>query len=605
MFVHEGALGPGRRGRRAPRLLRTGLAVLASAAIGVSGCSGPGSGSTPAGPSAGRGAGSPMYHGSDPLGSASIALRPGPADAVLTQRGDLTRLGWDSTESGLTVASVKSGGFGKRVAFPVDGKIYAQPLYAPGLDINGGVHNVAIAATQHDTVYAFDADATSPSTPPLWQTSLVQPGARTFQAATDKVASGALCNSIVPEVGISSTPVIDWATKTVYVMALDVERGTLTYRLHALDLLTGKEKQPSTVVAGSSPGVGLDSDNGLVEFSGSKEQQRMGLTLVDGAVYAGFSSWCSRSPYHGWVMGFDASSLKQTIVYDDSPNASGGGLWESGAAITADAHGHLYIVTGNGQYDLNTGGADVGDSILEMEPRGGTLVAVDEFTPFDQACRAAHDQDLGSGSPLTVPGHDEMILSSKTGAVYVLNLSDLGGYTDSGVGTGAAQVASCSNWPAQTNVDKVKQELTIQTVPGGMWGTWAYWSDGTNQYVYGSGTAGKLTQWKLNPNGTIAAAPVAEVPLAYSYPGAIPVVSSDGGDPASAILWTIDQTHGATLRAYAAADVSDQIWNSAQDSARDGLAGGEFDHFSVPTTADGLVIVGDQHTLDVFGQVSR
>lgn len=586
------ATGPARRG--APRLLRAGLAVLALTSLAAAGCSG----TRAAGPAAAPPAVSPLFHGADPLSNASTDLKPGPADAVLTQRGDLTRLGWDSTETSLTVAELQSGDFGRRVAYPVDGKIYAQPLYAPDLTVNGSPHNVVIAVTQHDTVYAFDANATSPSTPPLWKISLLQPGARTFEAATDKVVTDAQCKSIVPEVGISSTPVIDWSTKTLYVVALDLEDGNMTYRMHAIDLLTGKEKQPSTVVEGSSPGRGIDSAGGMVTFMPVEEQQRMGLALVNGTVYAGFSSWCGLSPYHGWVMGFSASSLKQTIVYDDSPNAWGGGLWESGAGITADSHGHIYIVTGNGPFDLNTGGPDAGDSILEMEPVEGTLVAVDEFTPYDQGCRAQHDQDLGSGSPLMVPGSGELILSSKTGSVYVLDQSKLGGYTN------YPMPASCANWPAKTDVDKIKQEMTVQTVVGGMWGTWAYWSNGTNAYVYGSGSGGNLAQWKLAANGTIIPGPVAQTPLVYDYPGAIPVVSSDGGNPASAILWTVDQTHGATLRAYEAADISKQIWTSAQDPSRDGLDPGEFDHFSVPATADGLVIVGDQGQLDIYGQLA-
>jgi len=593
---HDRAHGPTRASFRRRRAILAVLAVVSLAAATAAGCSSPAT-TKPAKPANPAKAVSPLYHGTDPLSSANINLRPGPADAVLTERGDLTRLGWDSTETSLSVASLESGDFGKRVSFPVDGKIYAQPLYAPGLTIDGAVHNVVIAATQHDTVYAFDPNATNPNAAPLWKTSLIQPGARTFDAATDKVVTDGQCKSIVPEVGISSTPVIDWATQTIYVMALDVEHGALTYRLHTLDLLTGQEKQPSTVVAGSSPGDGIDSVDGVVTFAPREQQQRMGLALVNGTVYAGFSSWCGLSPYHGWVMGFDASNLKQTIVYDDSPNAWGGGLWESEAGITADSHGHIYIVTGNGPYDLNTGGPDAGDSILEMEPRGGTLVAVDEFTPYDQLCRAENDQDLGSGSPLTVPGHNEMILSSKTGAVYVLDQANLGGYVK------VPAPASCADWPSRTDVDKIKQELTAQTVVGGMWGTWGYWSDGTNSYVYGSGSGGNLTQWKLAADGTIVAAPVAQVPLAYDYPGAIPVVSSDGGDAASAILWTVDQTDGATLRAYPAADISKQIWSSAQDPARDGLVAGEFDHFTVPTIADGLVIVGDQGRLDVYGQL--
>jgi hypothetical protein len=588
------------RPRRADRCRsRTFPAALALISLAAAGCSSP-TRTVPAPtptPVNRPTAVSPLYHGLDPLRSASIDLRPGPADAVLTQRGDLTRLGWDSAETALTVSSVESGDFGRRVSYPVDGKIYGQPLYAPALTVDGAAHNVVIATTQHDTVYSFDADASSPTTPPLWKTSLLQPGARPFEAATDKVVTDGQCKSIVPDVGISSTPVIDWATKTIYVMALDVEGGRLTYRLHALDLLTGKEKQPSTVVSGSSPGKGIDSVDGVVAFTPREQQQRMGLALVDGSVYTGFSSWCGLSPYHGWVMGFDASTLKQTIVYDDTPNAWGGGLWESEAGITADSHGHIYIVSGNGPYDLNTGGADAGDSVLEMEPHDGTLVAVDEFTPYDQACRAENDQDLGSGSPLTVPGHDEMILSSKTGSVYVLNQANLGGYTS------VPPPASCANWPSRTNVDKIKQELTVQTVVGGMWGTWAYWSDGTDSYVYGGGAGGNLTQWKLAADGTIIPAPIAQVPLAYDYPGAIPVVSSNGSDPASAILWTVDQTNGATLRAYAATNIAKQIWSSAQHPARDGLDPGEFDHFTVPTTADGLVIVGDQSSLDVYGQL--
>ena len=188
-----------------------------------------------------------------------------------------------------------------------------------------------------------------------------------------------------------------------------------------------------------------------------------------------------------------------------------------------------------------------------------------------------------------------MILSSKTGSVYVLDQSSLGGYVS------VPKPKSCANWPGRTNVDKIKQELTVQTVPGGMWGTWGYWSSGTTAYVYGSGVGGKLTQWQLASDGTIVPTPVAQTALTYDYPGAIPVVSSDGGNPASAILWAVDQTDGATLRAYQATDVSDQIWTSAQDPARDGLDAGEFDHFTVPTTADGLVIVGDQKQLDIYG----
>ena len=574
--------------------------ALRRAAYGLSGCAavgvivllvaqvlvGPGRSALPAGPTS--------IGGPDPAAATRIALKPGPSNAVLTARGDLSRLGLDDSEPALSQAALTSGRFGKRVAYPVDGKIYAQPLYVPRLHIDGGVHNVVIVATEHDSVYAFDAEATSPSVAPLWHVSLLQPGARTFQAATDRVAKNRLCDSIVPEVGITSTPVIDWATQTIYVMALDVEHGTLTYRLHALALTTGTDKHPSTVVSASVSGSGLDAANGSVAFRAAEEQQRMGLTEVNGVIYAGFASWCGWAPYHGWVLGYSAATLARQVVFNTSPDSWGAGLWESESGITVDAHGHLYLVTGNGPFDLDRGGRDAGDSVLEVVPEHGTLHVLDYFTPFDQSCRVAHDQDLGSGSPLVIPGEHEFVLSSKTGAVYVLSQASLGKYHT---------VANpCKSTTEQhTHIDTVKQELSFDTVQGGMWGTWAYWSQGTAAYVYGSGSTSRLTQYKLQPGGTIRAAPVARAPLAYSYPGAIPVVTGNDGAPGSGVVWTVDQTHGATLRAFAADDVAKQLWNSAADRGRDGLDPGEFDHFTVPTTADGLVIVGDQGHLEIYG----
>lgn len=531
---------------------------------------------------------------SDPLAHARFNPKPGPPDAVLTQRGDDTRLGWDATEKALTVATVGSAKFGRRAAFPVDGKVYAQPLYVPRLSIDGRQHDVVIVATQHDTVYAFDAHGTGKGTGPLWQSSLLQPGARPFLAATDRVATHRLCDSITPEVGISSTPVIDLASGRIYVMALDVEAGKLTYRMHALSLGTGKDIAPSTVVGAAVPGTGIDANNGTVAFVASDEQQRMGLTLVNGIVYAGFSSWCGLSPYHGWVLGYRTGDLGHAIVYNVTPDSDQGGLWESESGITVDSHGHLFIATGNGPYDLNTGGRDVSDSLLEMVPQDGTLKVVDEFTPFDQLCRDEHDQDLGSGSPLMLPGGQEMVLSSKTGAVYVLNNRKLGGYTQ-------AKGDACKQ-RGLTTVDRIKQELTIDSVPGGMWGTWGYWASANGTYLYGSGAQGKPTQWQLAGNGDINPTPVATAPDSFSFPGAIPVTSSNGGAAGTGIVWTIDQTNGAVLRAFDASNIGDEIFNSARDAGRDGLDDTNgFNHFDVPTIADGLVFVGDQSHLEIFG----
>lgn len=588
-------------------------ALLVSGALalhwGSAGASGPGHGDA-AGPGPAQAAAvSPRLRGVDPLARTRIDLRPGPPDAVLTARGDLTRLGWDSAEPALSPALLKSGRFGKRASLAVDGKIYAQPLFVPSLTVGGKQHNVVIVATEHDSVYAFDADApaavassaVASSTAALWHASLLTPGARTFQAATDRVAKNRLCDSITPEVGITSTPVIDWSTQTIYVMALDVEQGTLTYRLHALDLATGREKQPAAIVGASVPGQGLDAHNGTVTFAATEEQQRMALTEVRGVIYAGFASWCGWNPYHGWVLGYSAASLARQVVYNTSPDQWGAGLWESQAGISADGHGHLFLVTGNGPFDLDSGGADVGDSVLEMTVQDGTLRIVDSFTPFDQLCRARHDQDLGSGSPLMIPGHDEMVLSSKTGAVYLLSESSLGGYH-------SVANPCASGTRARTDVDRIKQELTVNTVPGGMWGTWAFWSaaqaggsGSAVDFVYGSGAQGRLTQWRLAADGTIVPKPVAQAPLPYSYPGAIPVVSSDGSTTGSGIVWTVDQTHGAVLRAFDASNIATPLWDSSRNPARDGLLPGEFNHFTIPTTARGLVLVGDQNHLEIYG----
>jgi len=481
----------------------------------------------------------------------------------------------------------------------VDGKVYAQPLYAPRLPIAGKTHNVVIVATEHDSVYAFDADAKA-SNPaaapaPLWHIALLEPGARTFQAATDRVAKNRLCDSIAPEAGVTGTPVIDWSTRTLYALALDVEHGTPTYRLHALDLATGRERA-SALLSASVAGSGLDAANGTVSFAASEQQQRMALTEVDGVLYAGFSSWCGLAPYHGWVPGYKASDFARSVVFNDSPDTWGGGLWESESGITVDAHGHLYLVTGNGPFNLESGGHSAGDSVLETLPGDGTLKVVDSFTPFDQLCRGEHDQDLGSGSPLDVPGEHEFLLSSKTGAVYVVAQSSLGGYHT---------VSEPCKQPteARTDVDRIKQELTVGTVPGGMWGTWAFWSQGSARYVYGSGADGRLPQWRLAPGGTLDKTPVAAAPLAFSYPGAVPVTTGDAGRPGSGIVWSVDQTDGTVLRAFAADDIAHQLWNSDRDPARDAMTSGGFDHFTVPTTADGLVIVGDQDHLDVYGML--
>ncbi len=522
--------------------------------------------------------------GPDPLAGARHTAAPAPAGAVLTQRGDETRLGWYARETRLTVATVGGGRFGRQAEFAVDGKVYAQPLYVPALAVGGTTHKAVIVATEHDSVYAFDATGTG--TAPLWHTSLLAPGARPMLAGQDRVANNQLCDSITPEVGITGTPVIDWATGTLYAVALDVESGALTYRIHALDVGTGKVKR-STLVSASVAGTGLDSADGRVSLIPSRTQQRMGLTLADGVVYAGFASFCGWGVYHGWILGYRTGDLSQAVVYNSSPDAYGGGFWESQAGMTVDDHGHLVVVTGNGPFDLDSGGRDAGDTMLVLSPQAGTLRVADSFTPFDQECRNRHDQDLGSGSPLLVPGHDEYLLSSKTGSVYLLDARKLGGY---------APLDDACLHKERTDVDRIRQELAVDSVKGGMWGTWGYWKSADAEYVYSGGAEDRLTQWRLAPDGRLVPRPVAQAPLAFEYPGAIPVVSSNGSAAGTGVVWTVDQTGGtATLRAFDAADLARQLWSGGLDSA------GGINHFAVPTVADGKVFVGGQAHVEVYG----
>jgi hypothetical protein len=494
--------------------------------------------------------------GVDPLAGATWAAPQAPPGSVLTQRGDASRVGWNTDEHTLTAAAVGSPKFGQIAQLPVDGKVYAQPLVADGR---------VIVATEHDTVYAVDLAGR-----PIWTTSLLMPGATRFDATTEKVGAGVVCDSVTPEVGINSTPVIDLARRTIYALALDVEAGTMTYRLHALDLDTGRELRRSAPLGGSVTGNALDARDGRVTFNPRTVQQRMGLTLVDGIVYAGFASWCGSGVYHGWILGQRTADLSPAIVYATSPDSYGGGLWESSAGITVDPHGHLVVVSGNGPFDDR---ADFGDSVLTLTPvpAAGTLRLADSFTPFDQLCRDRHDRDLGSGAPLAVPGHDEYILSSKTGSVYVLSASHLGGYAP-------PSVDPCTN-ENRTDLDHVKQELTVDSVPGGMWGTWAYWNDN----VYSSGSGARLTQWKLRPDGTIDPQRVAQAPLPFAFPGAVPVTAAD-------LVWTIDVS--AQLRAFDAKDVSHQVFHAPLDG---------FNHFQVPTVAGGRVYVGGAAHLTIFG----
>jgi hypothetical protein len=512
---------------------------------------------------------------------------PAPADtAVYTQRGDNSRAGWNSHETVLNNRDVNQAGFGQRVRYPVEGKIYAQPLFVPGLHIDGGVHNVVIVATEDDQVYAFDADTAGPAPPPLWHTSFLVHGATAVPSF-----SVLHCTSIEPTFGITGTPVIDAATGTMYLVAVTKQGPDIVDTLHAIDITTGADRMPPVTIQASVPGTGEGSGHGMLRFNSVEEQQHMGLLLSRGVVYAGFASYCDLVPNHGWILGYRASDLRQVIVYNDTPDSFDGGIWQSATGLAVDSAGNIFLITGNGGFDLASGGRDAGDSVLKLAPSGGTLKVSDYFTPFYQNCLNFHDRDFGSGAPLLLP--HEIIAIDKEGSIYVLNRSDLGGYHT---------IPDACGQMSRTDVDHVIQEFPPQTVVGGVWSAETYWQGPDAGYIYVAGAADRLAAWKMS-GGKLVSPPSSRASETMTYPGGIPVGSSDGDNPRTAIVWILDRENGPALRAYSAANLADELYNTRQNQRRDGIPG--YDNFCLPTVTDGRVFVGTAGELIIYGLLGR
>jgi hypothetical protein len=485
---------------------------------------------------------------------------------VLTWHNDTARTGLNPQETILTPSNVNSKSFGKLTSYPVQGQIYAQPLYVPNVNIPGkGTHNVAYSVTEHDQIYAFDADGLTSQ--PLWQISLIDPA----HGITTVSTKGSPCHSLLPEVGITSTPVIDGGSGTMYVVATTDENGIVVQRLHALDIASGSEKF-------NGPAVIQATLNGVV-FD-ARQIQRAGLLLDNGMVYMGFASLCSPRPFHGWLFGYNAQNLQtQPIVFNTTPSGMKGGIWQSGAGLATDGS-FIYLADGDGTFDADTGGENYGMSMLKLGTQGGFTV-VDHFTPYNERVLSKQDLDLGSGGTLLLPKQEgkhphEMIEADKTGSIFVVDRSHLGGFNP-------------------------KRNDVVQTVQGAMYGYYssaAYW----NRYIYYSGIRDYLSMYTLT-DGLLSTKPVSKAPTAFRFPGCTPSVSSNGTN--NGIVWAIeafaDSEGGppAVLHAYDATDVSKELYNSTQNAKRD--AAGTQQKFSVPTIANGKVYIGTQTELDVYG----
>jgi hypothetical protein len=515
---------------------------------------------------------------------------------VLTYHNDNARTGQNSQETILTPGNVNKDSFGLLFTYPVDGYVYAQPLYLSNVSIPGkGAHNVVYVATEHDSVYAFDADDnTGPNAVPLWHVNLIPSGGSTV--TSDDVGTA----DVVPEIGITGTPVIDGKTGTLYVVAKTKENGSFVQRLHALDVQTGAEKFGGPVVIqGSTQGTGDGSSGGVLPFSPWRQHQRAALLLLNGIVYIAWAAHGDNGIYHGWIMGYDAATLQQKYVYCASPNAktdpsgyplAGGGIWQAGAGPAADAGGNIYFMTGNGTFSANlNGGRDYGDSFVKVGFNfRGLFGALDYFTPYNQDSLNRADADLGSGGVLALPdeagsaAHRHLLVGAgKEGTIYLVDRDNMGHYHDPNQG--------------QNNDNQIVQ--SIQHAIGGVWGMPAYFQN----TIYYQGNGDVLKAFSI-ANAQLSTTPVHQSFQVFNYPGATPSISANGAAASplgTGIVWVIESAEQAILHAYRADDVSQELYNSNQAGARDQPGG--YVKFSVPTIANGKVYVGAQYALAVYG----
>jgi hypothetical protein len=528
------------------------------------------------------------------------AFAAAPANtAVPLYKNSQQLLGQYPNETTLTTSTVNTANFGRVASFAVDGAIYAQPLFLPNVSTASGARNLIIVATEHDSVYAFDADHTTAT--PIWHTSFLINGATSVPSSV--VYTGTYVD-ISPEVGITGTPVVDQASGALYVSAMTFENGACVHRLHKLDITTGKEQVPPVVETATIPGTGDDSFNGSLTFRPLTANQRPALLLLNGVVYVAFAGFADAYPYHGWILGYNAGSLAQTTVFNTTPDGGGAGIWGTGGALAVDpTDNSLFVPDGNGTFNLDTGGASVGDSVMKLSTVNGLHLA-DYFTPFNQSCLNLADKDLGSGGTLILPtqtgaAHPSVLVSvGKEGRVYLVDRTSLGRYVS---------VPDPCNNQSVTTYDRVVQEFPPDALGnGGIYSTPAYW----NGVVYIASNGAAMRAFPLT-NGLLATAPASQTPETFNFPGPNPVVSSNGNASGTGIVWIIsppgtcptpdhcNPSGAGALRAYDATNLGVELYSSSQNTARDGL--GSYVKFSVPTVANGQVFVGTAGSLDIFG----
>jgi outer membrane protein assembly factor BamB len=499
---------------------------------------------------------------------------------VTTYHNDNARTGQNLSETILTPSDVNSSSFGKLFVITVDGKVDAQPLYLTQLSIpNQATHNVLYVATEHGSVYAFDADSGTL----LWQVSTL--------AAGETTSDDHGCGQITPEIGVTSTPVIDPKAGPygrIYVVAMSKDgAGNYHQRLHALDVTTGAEQfgGPQNIQA-SFPGTGDNSSGGKVVFAPGQYAERAGLLLLNGVIYTGWTSHCDIRPYTGWIMGFDQTTLSQVSVLNVTPNGNEGSVWMSGSGLAADTSGNIFLLDANGSFDttLDANGfpsqGDFGNAFLKISTANRQLSVADYFEMFNQGAENGSDEDLGSGGALVLPdltdslGHTRHLAvgAGKDSNIYVVDRDTMGKFNPS--------------------ANNVYQEIQ-GALAGGVFSMPAYF----NNTVY-YGAVGDNIKALAVSNAQLAATPASQTAHAFGYPGATPSISANG--TSNAILWAAENSSAAVLHAYDATNLSHELYNSNQASGgRDHFGTGN--KFITPMITNGKVYVGTTNGVGVFG----
>lgn len=505
------------------------------------------------------------------------AATSSPSVDVTTYHDDVGRTGLNPSETLLTTANVSSAKFGLLKTLSTDGKVDAEPLYLSNLTVSGQQQNVLFVVSEHDSVYAFNADTGTQ----LWKTSIL--------GANESTSGDHGCGQISPEIGITATPVIDrnaGAHGTIFVVGMSQDKsGNYHQRLHVLDITTGAELtgSPSEITA-TYPGTGANSSNGKVVFDPGQYAERSGLLLLNGTIYMGWTSHCDNGPYTGWLMGYSESTLAQTSVLNLTPNGSEGSIWMAGSGLAADASGNIYFLDANGTFDtaMNTNGfpasGDYGNGFVKISTANSSLTVADYFEMHNTVSESNNDEDLGSGGALVLPDlkdssqtvHHLAVGAGKDSTIYVVNRDSMGKFNPS--------------------KDTIYQE--ISGAIGGVWSMPAYF----NNTVYYAAVNDTLKAFPIS-NAKLATAAASNSTNSFPYPGATPSISANGAG--SGIVWAVENASPAVLHAYDATSLT-ELYNSNQaTSSRDHFGNGN--KFITPMIVNGKVYVGTPAGVAVFG----